>query len=275
MHKQELPIDGDVKRIEKEPEDVERYYWNFIMRSGKVIKVGECVYLERDDDDEQQQEDRSSKATADRCDIFRITHLYKDNKGDKFIYGFHYFRASQTVYKPNKRFYQNEVFEVAAYKGSAEISEIRGFCVVLRMAEFLKGMPLGVKAGDIYICDQSFHKTFRKQYKQVKTADGKRKNIPVEGSITGYNTKYDRLKLTSNYQVCLKDTNFQTRTLSKRDVPSRIYYVDNGKVGLVFLVCLVDARISCLKSNYSSVFLDEKRHQSGFGKSRRQDHDHD
>jgi len=98
------------------------------------------------------------------------------------------------------------------------------------MAEFLKGMPLGVKASDIYISDQSFHKTFRKQYKQVKTADGKRKNIPVEGSITGYNTKYDRLKLTSNYQVCLKDTNFQTRTLSKRDVPSRIYYVDNGKM---------------------------------------------
>ena len=82
----EVEMDKRPKIMKDQPTSW-KFFFNFIMRSGKVIKIGDCVYLERESD-----EPGYDPGQKDNCDIFRITHLYKNEKGEKMMFGFHIFR---------------------------------------------------------------------------------------------------------------------------------------------------------------------------------------
>lgn len=206
------------------------FYWNFIMRSGKVIKVGDCVYLPRTEYTGGHGSNVPLKGQRkSNCDIFRITRLYKDQDGEKTMYGFHYFRACQTMYKPSKRFFANEVFEVTNFDGNAPLSDIRGFCAVLRLSDYLKGRPRFVDNEDVYIVEQSYHCASRKMYKYEKSSDGKRKAVAIDGATLPV-SKYDRLKMPQTFPVFTDLCSFEMRPMSGREVPTRSFYYEDGMV---------------------------------------------
>ena len=66
------------------------------------------------------------------------------------------------MYKPAKRFFRNEVFEVPNYNGHAPISSIRGFCLVLHLSEYVTGKARGYSTEDIFISEQSYYFYLRK-----------------------------------------------------------------------------------------------------------------
>ncbi|XP_055487805.1 histone-lysine N-methyltransferase ASH1L-like, partial [Leucoraja erinacea] len=145
-------------------------YYICLLRDGLLLRHGDCVYLMRDNrrGPEGQPVRQSyrllSHINRDKLDIFRIEKLWKNDKGERFAFGHHYFRPHETHHSPSRRFYHNELFRVPLYE-IIPLEAVVGTCCVLDLYTFCKGRPKGVRDQDVYICDYRLDKSAHLFYK--------------------------------------------------------------------------------------------------------------
>ncbi|XP_062867038.1 histone-lysine N-methyltransferase ASH1L [Trichomycterus rosablanca] len=145
-------------------------YYICLLRDELLLHQGDCVYLMRDSrrTPEGQPLRQSyrllSHINRDKLDIFRIEKLWKNEKGERFAFGHHYFRPHETHHSPSRRFYHNELFRVPLYE-IIPLEAVVGTCCVLDLYTYCKGRPKGVKEQDVYICDYRLDKSAHLFYK--------------------------------------------------------------------------------------------------------------
>uniref|UniRef100_A0A672T867 Histone-lysine N-methyltransferase ASH1L-like n=1 Tax=Sinocyclocheilus grahami TaxID=75366 RepID=A0A672T867_SINGR len=145
-------------------------YYICLLRDDLLLHQGDCVYLMRDSrrTTEGQPVRQSyrllSHINGDKLDIFRIEKLWKNEKGERFAFGHHYFRPHETHHSPSRRFYHNELFRVPLYE-IIPLEAVVGTCCVLDLYTYCKGRPKGVKEQDVYICDYRLDKSAHLFYK--------------------------------------------------------------------------------------------------------------
>ncbi|XP_051948571.1 histone-lysine N-methyltransferase ASH1L-like [Xyrauchen texanus] len=145
-------------------------YYICLLRDDLLLHQGDCVYLMRDSrrTPEGQPVRQSyrllSHINRDKLDIFRIEKLWKNEKGERFAFGHHYFRPHETHHSPSRRFYHNELFRVPLYE-IIPLEAVVGTCCVLDLYTYCKGRPKGVKEQDVYICDYRLDKSAHLFYK--------------------------------------------------------------------------------------------------------------
>ncbi len=66
--------------------------------------------------------------------------------GERFVWGFHYYRPHETFHEASRRFYPNELFRVPIYE-IVPIDCIIGPCVVLDVQTYCRGRPKVSTAG--------------------------------------------------------------------------------------------------------------------------------
>ncbi|KAM9737844.1 histone-lysine N-methyltransferase ASH1L isoform 1-T3 [Menidia menidia] len=145
-------------------------YYICLLRDDLLLHQGDCVYLMRDSrrTPEGQPVRQSyrllSHINRDKLDIFRIEKLWKNEKGERFAFGHHYFRPHETHHSPSRRFYQNELFRMPLYE-IIPLEAVVATCCVLDLYTYCKGRPKGVKEQDVYICDYRLDKSAHLFYK--------------------------------------------------------------------------------------------------------------
>lgn len=145
-------------------------YFICLLRDELLLRQGDCVYLMRDsrrtpDGQPVRQSYRLlSHINREKLDIFRIEKLWKNEKGERFAFGHHYFRPHETHHSPSRKFYHNELFRVPLYE-IIPLEAVVGTCCVLDLYTFCKGRPKGVKEADVYICDYRLDKSAHLFYK--------------------------------------------------------------------------------------------------------------
>lgn len=145
-------------------------YYICLLRDELLLHQGDCVYLMRDSrrTPEGQPVRQSyrllSHINRDKLDIFRIEKLWKNENGERFAFGHHYFRPHETHHSPSRRFYHNELFRVPLYE-IIPLEAVVGMCCVLDLYTYCKGRPKGVKEQDVYICDYRLDKSAHLFYK--------------------------------------------------------------------------------------------------------------
>ncbi|KAM9293897.1 LOW QUALITY PROTEIN: histone-lysine N-methyltransferase ASH1L [Gastrophryne carolinensis] len=165
------PVDREVPMIPR-PHYAQPGFIYFIclLRDDLLLRQGDCVYLMRDsrrtpDGQPVRQSYRLlSHVNRDKLDIFRIEKLWKNEKGERFAFGHHYFRPHETHHAPSRRFYHNELFRVPLYE-IIPLEAVVGTCCVLDLYTYCKGRPKGVKEQDVYICDYRLDKSAHLFYK--------------------------------------------------------------------------------------------------------------
>ncbi|XP_034455973.1 histone-lysine N-methyltransferase ASH1L isoform X1 [Hippoglossus hippoglossus] len=165
------PVDGEVPMI-PQPSYAQAgsIYYICLLRDELLLHQGDCVYLMRDSrrTPEGQPVRQSyrllSHINRDKLDIFRIEKLWKNEKGERFAFGHHYFRPHETHHSPSRRFYQNELFRMPLYE-IIPLESVVGTCCVLDLYTYCKGRPKGVKEQDVYICDYRLDKSAHLFYK--------------------------------------------------------------------------------------------------------------
>uniref|UniRef100_A0A8C5DEN9 Histone-lysine N-methyltransferase ASH1L-like n=1 Tax=Gouania willdenowi TaxID=441366 RepID=A0A8C5DEN9_GOUWI len=145
-------------------------YYICLLRDELLLHQGDCVYLMRDSrrapegQPVRQSYRLLSHVNRDKLDIFRIEKLWKNEKGERFAFGHHYFRPHETHHSPSRRFYQNELFRMPLYE-IIPLEAVVATCCVLDLYTFCKGRPKGVKEQDVYICDYRLDKSAHLFYK--------------------------------------------------------------------------------------------------------------
>ncbi|KAM9385510.1 histone-lysine N-methyltransferase ASH1L isoform 2-T2 [Pholidichthys leucotaenia] len=165
------PIDREVQMV-PQPSYAQAgsIYYICLLRDDLLLHQGDCVYLMRDSrrTPEGQPVRQSyrllSHVNRDKLDIFRIEKLWKNEKGERFAFGHHYFRPHETHHSPSRRFYQNELFRMPLYE-IIPLEAVVGTCCVLDLYTYCKGRPKGVKEQDVYICDYRLDKSAHLFYK--------------------------------------------------------------------------------------------------------------
>ncbi|XP_041867340.1 histone-lysine N-methyltransferase ASH1L isoform X2 [Melanotaenia boesemani] len=165
------PVDREVPMI-PQPSYAQAgsVYYICLLRDDLLLHQGDCVYLMRDSrrTPEGQPVRQSyrllSHINRDKLDIFRIEKLWKNEKGERFAFGHHYFRPHETHHSPSRRFYQNELFRMPLYE-IIPLEAVVGTCCVLDLYTYCKGRPKGVKEQDVYICDYRLDKSAHLFYK--------------------------------------------------------------------------------------------------------------
>nr|XP_033779941.1 histone-lysine N-methyltransferase ASH1L isoform X2 [Geotrypetes seraphini] len=165
------PVDREVPMIPRphytQPGCV---YFICLLRDELLLRQGDCVYLMRDsrrtpDGHPVRQSYRLlSHINREKLDIFRIEKLWKNEKGERFAFGHHYFRPHETHHSPSRRFYHDELFRVPLYE-IIPLEAVVGTCCVLDLYTYCKGRPKGVKEQDVYICDYRLDKSAHLFYK--------------------------------------------------------------------------------------------------------------
>ncbi|XP_013868611.1 histone-lysine N-methyltransferase ASH1L isoform X2 [Austrofundulus limnaeus] len=165
------PVDREVPMI-PQPSYAQAgsIYYICLLRDDLLLHQGDCVYLMRDSrrTTEGQPIRQSyrllSHMNRDKLDIFRIEKLWKNEKGERFAFGHHYFRPHETHHSPSRRFYQNELFRMPLYE-IIPLDAVVATCCVLDLYTYCKGRPKGVKEQDVYICDYRLDKSAHLFYK--------------------------------------------------------------------------------------------------------------
>ncbi|XP_053330544.1 histone-lysine N-methyltransferase ASH1L [Spea bombifrons] len=145
-------------------------YFICLLRDELLLRQGDCVYLMRDsrrtpDGLPVRQSYRLlNHINREKLDIFRLEKLWKNEKGERFAFGHHYFRPHETHHSPSRRFYHNELFRVPLYE-IIPLEAVVGTCCVLDLYTYCKGRPKGVKEQDVYICDYRLDKSAHLFYK--------------------------------------------------------------------------------------------------------------
>ncbi|XP_057683198.1 histone-lysine N-methyltransferase ASH1L isoform X1 [Corythoichthys intestinalis] len=165
------PVDTEVPMI-PQPSYAQAgsVYYICLLRDELLLHQGDCVYLMRDSRRTAEgQPIRQSyrlltHVNRDKLDIFRIEKLWKNEKGERFAFGHHYFRPHETHHSPSRRFYQNELFRMPLYE-IIPLEAVVATCCVLDLYTYCKGRPKGVKEPDVYICDYRLDKSAHLFYK--------------------------------------------------------------------------------------------------------------
>ncbi|XP_014899870.1 histone-lysine N-methyltransferase ASH1L isoform X1 [Poecilia latipinna] len=165
------PVDREVPMI-PQPSYAQAgsIYYICLLRDDLLLHQGDCVYLMRDSrrSPEGQPVRQSyrllSHINREKLDIFRIEKLWKNEKGERFAFGHHYFRPHETHHSPSRRFYQNELFRMPLYE-IIPLEAVVATCCVLDLYTYCKGRPKGVKEHDVYICDYRLDKSAHLFYK--------------------------------------------------------------------------------------------------------------
>ncbi|XP_043936099.1 histone-lysine N-methyltransferase ASH1L isoform X2 [Protopterus annectens] len=145
-------------------------YYICLLRDELLLRQGDCVYLMRDsrrtpDGQPVRQSYRLlSHINREKLDIFRIEKLWKNERGERFAFGHHYFRPHETHHSPSRKFYHNELFRVPLYE-IIPLEAVVGTCCVLDLYTYCKGRPKNVKEQDVYICDYRLDKSAHLFYK--------------------------------------------------------------------------------------------------------------
>uniref|UniRef100_A0A8C4RN22 Ash1 (absent, small, or homeotic)-like (Drosophila) n=1 Tax=Erpetoichthys calabaricus TaxID=27687 RepID=A0A8C4RN22_ERPCA len=165
------PVDKEVPMIPQPSYAQSGFiYYICLLRDELLLHQGDCVYLMRDsrrtpDGQPVRQSYRLlSHINREKLDIFRIEKLWKNDKGERFAFGHHYFRPHETHHSPSRRFYHNELFRVPLYE-IIPLEAVVGTCCVLDLYTYCKGRPKGVKEQDVYICDYRLDKSAHLFYK--------------------------------------------------------------------------------------------------------------
>ncbi|XP_070541965.1 histone-lysine N-methyltransferase ASH1L-like isoform X2 [Ptychodera flava] len=151
-------------------------YYLCLMRDDLKVKQGDCVYLIHDNSQRRNPDGTPMRASArissnisrDKLDVFRVEKLWKNEKGDRFAFGHHYFRPHETHHTPSRKFYHNELFRVPLYE-IIPLEAIVGLCCVMDLYTYCKGKPIGYKEQDTYICEYRLDKTAHLFYPIGKT----------------------------------------------------------------------------------------------------------
>ncbi|KAJ6636857.1 Histone-lysine N-methyltransferase ash1 [Pseudolycoriella hygida] len=180
-----------------------RYYLT-LMRGDLQVHQTDTVYVLRDIPITPDPDSKSSspikkhtyktigKIEYTECDIFRVERLWKDNDGNRFVYGHHYLRPHETYHEPTRKFYQNEVVRVPLYE-VVPIDLVMGRCWVLDPTTFCKGRPVECEESHVYICELRMDKAARLFSKISK------QQYPICTKSYAFNKFEQKLKITRNY----------------------------------------------------------------------------
>ncbi|XP_033980608.1 histone-lysine N-methyltransferase ASH1L isoform X1 [Trematomus bernacchii] len=165
------PVDTEVPMI-PQPSYAQAgsVYYICLLRDELLLHQGDCAYLMRDSrrtpegQPVRQSYHLLSHVNRDKLDIFRIEKLWKNEKGERFAFGHHYFRPHETHHSPSRRFYQNELFRMPLYE-IVPLESVVATCCVLDLYTYCKGRPKNVKEQDVYICDYRLDKSAHLFYK--------------------------------------------------------------------------------------------------------------
>ncbi|KAG1709134.1 Histone-lysine N-methyltransferase ASH1L [Nymphon striatum] len=153
-------------------------YYITLLRDDLQIRQGDCVYLLRElsppspnpnvpENEEPLPERPSYKSLSkEKCppteemDIFRVEKLWKDDKGNRYVFGFHYLRPHETYHEASRKFFHNEVFRIPSYQVVPIDCIVRG-CCVMDLNTYCKGFPREYSQDGIYICEFRLDKSAR------------------------------------------------------------------------------------------------------------------
>ncbi|XP_058877390.1 histone-lysine N-methyltransferase ASH1L-like [Acipenser ruthenus] len=165
------PVDKEVPMIPQPSYAQPGFVYHIcLLRDRLLLRQGDCVYLMRDsrrapDGQPVRQSYRLlSHLNRDKLDIFASRNCGKNEKGERFAFGHHYFRPHETHHSPSRRFYHNELFRVPLYE-IIPLEAVVGTCCMLDLYTYCKGRPKGVKEQDVYICDYRLDKSAHLFYK--------------------------------------------------------------------------------------------------------------
>lgn len=186
-------------------DDGHRYYLT-LMRGDLQIHQTDTVYVLRDIPITPYAESTSTspikkhtyesidKIEYTECDIFRVERLWKDDDGNRFIFGHHYYRPQETFHEPTRKFYRNEVVQVPLYE-KLPIELIMGRCWVLNPLTFRKGRPVDCEEMHIFICELRVDKSARNFSKISK------QQYPVCTKSYAFHKFEQKLNISRNYSV--------------------------------------------------------------------------
>ncbi|XP_040015552.1 polybromo 1, like isoform X3 [Xiphias gladius] len=98
--------------------------------------------------------------------IVCIERLWKDEAGEKWLYGCWFYRPSETFHLATRKFLEKEVFK-SDYYNKVSISKVLGKCVVMFVKDYFKMQPEGYRAEDVYVCE-SRYAARNKSFKKIK-----------------------------------------------------------------------------------------------------------
>ncbi|XP_072760581.1 uncharacterized protein Ash1 isoform X2 [Anoplolepis gracilipes] len=141
----EIPLEG-----EEEEEEGKKYYVT-LLRGDLQLRQGDTVYVLRDTPDKHTYK-TIQKPDYEQMDIFRIERLWKNNEGERFVFGHHYLRPHETYHEPTRKFYVNEVVCAPLYE-AVPCDLVAERCWVLDPHTFCKGRPVGSTPEHTYVCE--------------------------------------------------------------------------------------------------------------------------
>ncbi|KAL7299920.1 hypothetical protein TKK_0007242 [Trichogramma kaykai] len=143
-------VDYEIPLENEEEEDGKKYYVT-LMRDDLQLRTGDTIYVLRDTPDKNTYK-TIEKFNYEEMDIFRIERLWKNEKGERFVFGHHYLRPHETYHEPTRKFYKNELVCAPLYE-AVPCDLVAGRCWVLDPHTFCKGRPIGAPPEHIYICE--------------------------------------------------------------------------------------------------------------------------
>lgn len=198
-------VDYEIK-LKDATEDGYPYFLTLMRGKELQVRQSDTVYVLRDiaiksetDDDavgpvKKHTYETIGEVNYSECDIFRVERLWKNNEGNRFVFGHHYLRPHETYHEPTRKFYQNEVVRVPLYE-VVPIELIMGRCWVMDAATFCKGRPINSVEPHVYICELRVDKAARLFSKNSKH------NYPVCTKTYAFKKFRQKLKISRNYLV--------------------------------------------------------------------------
>lgn len=195
-------VDSEVALNEYNDEGCQ--YYVTLMRGDLQVRESDTVYvlrdipIKRDSGSTSSNEKHTYKTIGNvewtECDIFRVEHLWKDDEGNRFIYGHHYLRPQETFHEPTRKFYKNEILRVPNYE-VVSLDLVMGRCWVLNSTTFSKGRPINSDEAHVYICDYKVDKKARNFFKV------KKQQHPVCTKSFAFKNFDEKLKISRTYTV--------------------------------------------------------------------------
>uniref|UniRef100_A0A0C9R856 Ash1 protein n=1 Tax=Fopius arisanus TaxID=64838 RepID=A0A0C9R856_9HYME len=139
----EIPLEGEEEEGKK--------HFVTLLRGELQLRQGDTVYVLRDTPEKHTYK-TIQKFDYEQMDIFRIERLWKDDKGERFVFGHHYLRPHETYHEPTRKFYENEVVCAPLYE-AVPCDLVAERCWVLDPHTFCKGRPVGATAQHTYVCE--------------------------------------------------------------------------------------------------------------------------
>ncbi|KAJ8665327.1 hypothetical protein QAD02_006989 [Eretmocerus hayati] len=165
-HCQPRDVDYEIPLENEEEEEGKKHYVT-LMRGDLQLRTGDTVYVLRDTPDKHTYK-TIEKFDYEQMDIFRIERLWKNDKGERFVFGHHYLRPHETYHEPTRKFYENEVVCAPLYE-AVPCDLVAGRCWVLDPHTFCKGRPANASPEHIYVCEYRVDRAARLFAKVAKS----------------------------------------------------------------------------------------------------------